>query len=154
MYSPGDLPDPGIEPGSPLLQAGDLIILTAVWYPIVWLYHNLFIYWFFSWLKIFGFFSNFLLLWFFFFYVSSKVFFLLLLFFNCSGFCHTLKWISHGFTCIPHLDPPSHLPLHPIPLGLSSAPGLSACLMHPTWVRYHYTPVRMAAIQKSTSDKC
>ena len=31
----------------------------------------------------------------------------------CSGFCHTLTWISHGFTCIPHPDPPSHLPLHP-----------------------------------------
>ena len=50
-----------------------------------------------------------------------------------SGFCHTLKWISHGFTCVPHPDPPSHLPLHPIPLGLPSAPGLSSCLMHPTW---------------------
>ena len=35
----------------------------------------------------------------------------------------------HVFTC----DPPSHLPLHPLPLGLPSAPGLSACLMHPTW---------------------
>ena len=31
----------------------------------------------------------------------------------CSGFCHTLTWISHGFTCVPHPDPPSHLP--PIP---------------------------------------
>ena len=51
----------------------------------------------------------------------------------CSGFCHTLIWISHGFTCIPHPDPPSYLPLHPIPLGLSSAPGPSTCLMHPTW---------------------
>ena len=30
----------------------------------------------------------------------------------CSGFCHTLTWISHGFTCIPHPDPPSHLPHH------------------------------------------
>ena len=50
-----------------------------------------------------------------------------------SGFCHTLTWISHGFTCIPHPDPPSHLPLHPIPLGLPSAPGPSTCLMHPTW---------------------
>ena len=40
------------------------------------------------------------------------------------GFCHTLTWISHGVTCIPHPDPPSHLPLHPIPLGLPSAPGL------------------------------
>ena len=51
----------------------------------------------------------------------------------CSGFCHTLTWISHGFTCIPHPNPPSHLPLDPIPLGLPSAPGLSTCLMHPTW---------------------
>ena len=24
----------------------------------------------------------------------------------CSGFCHTLTWSSHGFTCIPHPDPP------------------------------------------------
>ena len=51
----------------------------------------------------------------------------------CSGFCHTLKWISHGFTCVPPPDPPSHLPLHLLPLGLPSAPGLSTCLMHPTW---------------------
>ena len=51
----------------------------------------------------------------------------------CSGFCHTLKWISHGFTCIPHPDHLSHLPLHPIPLGLPSAPSPSTCLMHPTW---------------------
>ena len=51
----------------------------------------------------------------------------------CSDFCHTLTWISHGFTCIPHPNPPSHLPLHLIPLGLPSAPGLSTCLMHPTW---------------------
>ena len=51
----------------------------------------------------------------------------------CSVFCHTLTWISHGFTFIPHPDPPSHLPLHPIPLCLPSAPGLSTCLMHPTW---------------------
>ena len=48
----------------------------------------------------------------------------------CSGFCHTLTWISHGFTCIPHPGPPSHLPPYPIPLGLPSAPGPSICLMH------------------------
>ena len=24
---------------------------------------------------------------------------------HCSGFCHTLTWISHGVTCIPHPDP-------------------------------------------------
>ena len=51
----------------------------------------------------------------------------------CGGVCHTLTWISHGFTCIPHPDPPSHLPPHPIPLGLPSAPAPSTCLMHPTW---------------------
>ena len=51
----------------------------------------------------------------------------------CSGFCHTLTRISHGFTCIPHPNPPSHLPLYPLPLGLPSAPALSTCLMHPTW---------------------
>ena len=51
----------------------------------------------------------------------------------CSGFCHTLAWISHGFTCVPHSEPPSHLPLHPIPLGHPSAQAPSTCLMHPTW---------------------
>ena len=61
-------------------------------------------------------------------------------FFNCSGFCHTLKWNSHGFTCVPHPDPPSHLPLHPIPLGLPSAPGPSAWLMHPTWAGDQFHP--------------
>ena len=38
----------------------------------------------------------------------------------CSGFCHTLTWISHGFTCVPHPDPPSHLHLHPIPYSFYS----------------------------------
>ena len=51
----------------------------------------------------------------------------------CSGFCHTLMWISHGFTCVPHPEPPYHLPPHPIPLGHPSAPAPSTCLMHPTW---------------------
>ena len=51
----------------------------------------------------------------------------------CSGFCHTLTWISHGFTCVSHPDTPSRLPPHPIPLGLPSAPALSTCLTHPTW---------------------
>ena len=29
----------------------------------------------------------------------------------CGGFCHTLTWISHGCTCVPHPEPPS--PSHP-----------------------------------------
>ena len=48
----------------------------------------------------------------------------------CSGFCHTLTWISHRFTYIPHPDHPSHLPLHPIHLGLPSAPARSAYPEH------------------------
>ena len=31
----------------------------------------------------------------------------------CSGFCHTLTWIN-GFTCIPHPEPPSHVPFYPM----------------------------------------
>ena len=57
-------------------------------------------------------------------------------FFNCSGFCHTLKWNSHGFTCVPHPDPLSHLPLHPIPLGLPSAPLFSNYYLPSTFVIY------------------
>ena len=34
-----------------------------------------------------------------------------IIFFVCGGFCHTLKWNSHWFTCVPHPDTPSHLPL-------------------------------------------
>ena len=43
----------------------------------------------------------------------------------CSAFCHTMTWISHGCTCVPYPEPPSHLPPHPIPQGHPSAPGLS-----------------------------
>ena len=32
----------------------------------------------------------------------------------CSVFCYTLTWISHACTCVPHPEPPSHLPPHPI----------------------------------------
>ena len=42
-----------------------------------------------------------------------------------SGFCHTLTWISHGDTCVPHPEPPSTSLPHPIPLGHPSAPALS-----------------------------
>ena len=43
----------------------------------------------------------------------------------CSGFCHTLTWISHGCTCVPHPKPPSHVPPHPIPQRHPSAPAPS-----------------------------
>ena len=51
----------------------------------------------------------------------------------CSGFCHTLTWINHEFTCVPHPESPFHLPPHPIPLGYPSAPAPSSCLLHPAW---------------------
>ena len=69
------------------------------------------------------------------FFFFFNFFYLFYLFFLiCSEFCHTLKWNSLGFTRLPHPDPPSHLPLHPLPPGLPRAPGPSACLMHPTWL--------------------
>ena len=37
----------------------------------------------------------------------------------CSGFCHTLTWISYGFTCIPHTDPLLPPPSPPNPSGSS-----------------------------------
>ena len=43
----------------------------------------------------------------------------------CGGFCHTFTWISHGCTCFPHPDLPSHLPPHTIPQGHPSTPALS-----------------------------
>ena len=63
--------------------------------------------------------------------------FLVLIYFNwrlitlqyCGGFCHTFTWISHGCTCVPHPEPPSHFPPHPIPQGHPSAPAPS-CLSH------------------------
>jgi len=42
----------------------------------------------------------------------------------CSGFCHTLTWISHGCTGVPHPEHPFHLSPHPIPQGHPRAPAL------------------------------
>ena len=57
----------------------------------------------------------------------------------CSGFCHTLTRISHGFTCIPHPDPPSHFPLYLIPLGLPSVPALSIYFLTHLKLQNHLT---------------
>ena len=58
----------------------------------------------------------------------------------CSGFRHTLTWISHGFTCVANPEPPSHRLPCPIPLGRPSAPAPSPCLMHPTWTSDLFHP--------------
>ena len=41
----------------------------------------------------------------------------------CSGFCHKLTWISHRYTCVPHPEPPSHLPSPSHPSGSSQCTG-------------------------------
>ena len=43
----------------------------------------------------------------------------------CSGFCHTLTWISHEYTCVLHPELPSHFPPPPISQCHPSAPALS-----------------------------
>ena len=69
-----------------------------------------------------------------FFLTQPALYFLKFIYFNWrliilkyfGGFCHTLTWISHRCTCVPHPEPPSHLLPHPIPQGHLSAPALSA----------------------------
>ena len=63
----------------------------------------------------------------------------------CSGFCHTLTWINHGYTCVLHPELLSHLPSHPIPLGHPSAPALSI-LSHasnPDWRSVSHMIIKM-----------
>ena len=52
----------------------------------------------------------------------------------CTGFCHTLTWISHGWTCVPHPEPSSLLPpipsLRVIPVHWLWVP----CFMYRTWI--------------------
>ena len=43
----------------------------------------------------------------------------------CDSFCHTLTWISHRCTRVPHFESHSHFSPHPIPVGHPSAPALS-----------------------------
>ena len=58
-------------------------------------------------------------------------------------FCHTLTWIRHECTCVPHPESSSHLPPHPIHLGHPNAP----CIMHKPglviWFTYDILHVSM-----------
>ena len=60
-----------------------------------------------SWRKCF---LGFIFICFFFFFFFFLFFYYFYFFFICGGFCHTLKWNSHGSTRVPHPNPPSHLP--------------------------------------------
>ena len=53
----------------------------------------------------------------------------------CGGFCHTFTCISHGCTCAPHPETPSHLPPHLIPpfRVIPVHQPWGPCLMHRTW---------------------
>ena len=71
--------------------------------------------------------ADFIYLYFFIYFISWRLIALQ----YCSGFCHTLTWISHGFTCVPIPIPPFCLPPHPsgssqctIPEHLSHASNL------------------------------
>ena len=74
-------------------------------------------------------------LWSFFFLIDWLIYFnwRLITLQYCSGFCHTLTCISHGCTCVPHPEPLSHLPPHPIPQGHPVSciePGLVICFTY------------------------
>ena len=60
-----------------------------------------------------------------FFQMFKLVLFFIFYFTILYWFCHTMTWICHRCTCVPHPEPPSHLPPHPIPLGHRSAPAPS-----------------------------
>ena len=53
----------------------------------------------------------------------------LFFFLICGGFCHTFKWNSHGFACVPHPDPPSP---HPQFDGCSNL-QVPRARTHPWW---------------------
>ena len=81
---------------SSLLQWSEFLFLFLefnVFYIYVNLQHHLYSYFFFSLLNQ----LKFYLLFFSFIFIGWRLITLQ----YCSGFCHTLTWISHGFTCIP-----------------------------------------------------
>ena len=60
-----------------------------------------------------------------------RLFFKIFIYFNwklitlqyCGGFCHTLTWISHGCTCVPHPETPPTPPSPSHPSGSSHCTG-------------------------------
>ena len=69
---------------------------------------------------------------------TTSFFFLFIFFFNFEilyCFCHISKWICHRYTCVPHPEPSSLLPLHTIPLGRPRAPtpSIPYCASNLDW---------------------
>ena len=61
----------------------------------------------------------------------------------CSGFCHTLTWINHGCTCVPHPEPPSHLPPHPLGSSQCTSPNTLSCASNLDWWSISHTVIYM-----------
>ena len=108
LQSMWDPPRPGIKPMSPVLQ-GKFLTTGLPRKPcstlngnkkIVWSFFYYYYYYYFNWK--------------------------LITLQYCSGFCHTLTWISVHVSPILHPEPPFHLPPHPIPQGCPCARALSS----------------------------
>ena len=56
---------------------------------------------------------------FFFFFLFTFISWRLITLQYCNGFCHILTWICHGFTCVPHPNPPLLPPSPSHPSGSS-----------------------------------
>ena len=64
----------------------------------------------------------------------------------CSGFCHTLTWISHGYTCVLDPESPSHIPPHHIPQGHPSAPCPLSCIKPGLAIYFTYGNIHISMI--------
>ena len=68
---------------------------------------------------------------------SSRIsFFFFLIFFYFKilyWFFHTSTWIRHRCTCVPHSEPPSHLPPIPSFWVIPVHQPRASCIMHQTW---------------------
>ena len=71
----------------------------------------------------------------------------------CSGFCHILTWISHGFTCVPHPEPlPPPSPSHPSGSSQCTSPEHPVSCIEPgqwTFNRYIHMGRSVLATPKS-----
>ena len=64
-------------------------------------------------------------------------------------FCHTLTWICHGCTCVPHPEPLSYLPPHPIPPGSSQCTSPEhpvSCIKPGLAIRFTYDNLHVSML--------